>query len=80
MSNNKDDDIFSFFKPKKTESGQDLTPEQKLKKNIQKRILKAFKDSLIEFGIDKAEEYYPIWKEQMEDWKKKTRDWFRSRK
>ncbi|TFF97274.1 MAG: hypothetical protein EU540_09015 [Promethearchaeota archaeon] len=80
MSNNNEDDIFSFFKPKKTESDQDLTPEQRLKKNIQKRILKAFKDSLIEFGIEKAEEYYPIWKEQMEDWKKKTRNWFRSRK
>ncbi len=80
MSNNKDDDIFSFFKAKKTDSDEDLTPEQKLAKNIRKRILKAFKDSLIEYGIDKAEEYYPIWKQEMENWKKKARDWFHSRK
>ena len=80
MPNTNDDDIFSFFKPKKKESDENLTPEQKLAKNIRKRILKAFKDSLIEYGIDKADEYYPIWKKEMENWKKKARDWFHSRK
>ena len=80
MSNNNEDDIFSFLKPKKRESNKNLTPEQKLANNIQKRIFKAFKESMIEYGMDKAEEYYPIWKEQMENWGKEVRDWFRHRK
>ena len=73
------EDIFSFLKPKKEESQNDLTPEEKLKHRIQEGIFKVFSESLMEYGVEKAKEYYPIWQEEVDKWKNKLKDLFKKK-
>jgi len=73
------EDILSFLKPKRNDSQNNLTPEEKLTHRIQEGIFKVFSESLMEYGVEKAKEYYPIWQEEVDKWKNKLKDLFKKK-
>ncbi len=73
------EDIFSFLKPKKKDLSDNLTPEERLAHRIREGIFKVFSESLMDYGVEKVKEYYPIWQEEVDQWKNKLKDWVKKK-
>ncbi len=70
------DDFFSLLKPNSKITPTEENPEEKLVNNLQNGIFNVFSENLIEYGMDKINQYYPIWKEQLQNYKEKVKNWY----
>ncbi|KKK66109.1 hypothetical protein LCGC14_2967410, partial [marine sediment metagenome] len=79
ITKNNENDFFSLLRPNLEVTNIEENPEEKLINNLQNGIFDVFRDNLIEYGIDKIKQYYPIWKEQWQKWKEKVKNWYQKK-